>query len=150
MEKAKQAMKSDPVLAKDYFAESAEMYLNAANLYPADEEMRPCVSYSSFCSELQRSSCIDFFKVAFEAYWFKGAPLKEMLPICEIVRSDLSQVSRIWEHGLLCKELPANLVVLFEYEQKAILGIASGQYTFDSPSVSMLFLFYTAVGCSCH
>lgn len=44
MEKARQAMKSDPPLAIDYFAESAELYMKAVGLFPPDEEKRLCMT----------------------------------------------------------------------------------------------------------
>lgn len=75
-------------------------------------------------------------KVAVEAFWFNGAPLKLIMSICESIRSDMSQVLRIWEHGPYLQELPSHLGMLYRFEEKVIMGLISGQLTLDSPAVS--------------
>lgn len=81
---------------------------------------------------------LDYLQVASEAFWYSDVPLKELVAISQLVDVYKPQALPIWENSPDSKLINAKLEWLSRYIDKAKVGVSSGQFTVDSPSVSIM------------
>ncbi|KAJ7150348.1 hypothetical protein C8R46DRAFT_1198415 [Mycena filopes] len=72
--------------ADDDFLKSAEYYIKAAQAHPIDDEQHPF-----------------FFAVAVECFWWAGAALHDILPVCRQIRAAMPEAAKIWEYSQMAK-----------------------------------------------
>lgn len=96
------------------FTEAASYYLQAAEKYPLDEENHPY-----------------YLTIALEAYWWRGTPLRDTLPLCKRIRTTYEKAMKIW-----CLSGPASsrdptIKQALEFERHCQEEILEGNLTLD-------------------
>ncbi|RDB28593.1 Serine/threonine-protein phosphatase 5 [Hypsizygus marmoreus] len=92
------------------FVGSAAYYFKAANLLPEDEE------YHAY-----------YFKIALEALWWSGAPLKVTLPLCAKIREAIPKMKKIWEHSQMAKKRDRSLGQALAFEAEFRRKVETGE-----------------------
>jgi hypothetical protein len=65
---------------QDLYGQAAKYYTEAADTYLEDDENH-----------------VYFLKIALEAHWWRGDPVKITLPLCTRIRSAIPEMMKIWE-----------------------------------------------------
>ena len=78
----------------------------------------------------------DYLRIAFEARWHRGDPLREVLPLCKLVQETNPKVEKIWEYSTLTPTRQAFVRGMQRFERDAQAKILEGTYTLETKSVS--------------
>ena len=114
MQTAQQAGEADNKL--HHFAESASYYIQAAEMFPEDDEYHPY-----------------FLKFALEAYWGGGvASRRECLVLCKRIRLSIPKMAVFWRTSQIAKIRDEHLAVALEWERKQQQALLEGTATLDS------------------
>ena len=105
----------DDETSMKHFAEAAEQYITAAELFMKDDE-----NYAYF------------LKIALEAHWWQNSPLKVTLPLVKRIREALPEINKIWEYSMFSKQLSTTLQQAFVFEKECQKSILKGAMTLDS------------------
>ncbi|KAH9474765.1 Small glutamine-rich tetratricopeptide repeat-containing protein 2 [Psilocybe cubensis] len=100
--------------AQAAYSQSADYYMQAAQIYPPDEEQM-----------------LIYYKVAVEAYWFspEGKTLEEVLPTLMTIYERLPHVVRIWEHSALASSRDSQVVYALDFMTRCGEALESGKIT---------------------
>ncbi|KAI0067197.1 hypothetical protein BV25DRAFT_1071690 [Artomyces pyxidatus] len=97
------------------FREAHKYYMQAAELYPTDDEQH-----------------IWYVKVALDALLAAGTPLRECMPLLKRIRENVPVVKEMWEFSALAADgLFRQLQTLLYFEEDVQKAIDEGQYTLD-------------------
>jgi hypothetical protein len=97
---------------QDLFGQSAKYYTEAADTYFKDDEHH-----------------VYFLKIALEAHWWRGDPLRTTLPLCARIRDAIPDMKQIWEIYVGKMEKEYNMVL--DYETECREAIDEGNVTLD-------------------
>lgn len=112
MQTAQQAEEADDKL--HHFTESASCYIQAAEMFPEDDEYHPY-----------------YLKFALEAYWGGGvASRRECLALCNRIRLSIPKMAVFWQTSQIAKIRDEHLAVALEWERKQ-QGLLEGTVTLD-------------------
>ena len=114
MHRAIHSPKDDPSRVKD-FEEAAQWYLKAAEALPEDDW------YHS-----------EFLQKYLECLCFLERPLRDTLPICQLIQKALGQALEIWSMPPFGAALKAILEQVKDFEDRYNQEIASGKCTLES------------------
>ncbi|KZT06256.1 TPR-like protein [Laetiporus sulphureus 93-53] len=79
-------MRKDAPSAQEHFAKAANAYLEAALMFPEDDEMHAW-----------------FLHVGLEALFLCGTPIRDLLPVMKRIRLALPKMKAIWEHSSMAQ-----------------------------------------------
>lgn len=103
---------AEEVEKPDLFGQAAKYYTEAADTYFTDDQNH-----------------VYFLKIALEAHWWRGDPLRTTLPLCARIREAIPEMKKIWEIYIGKMEKEYTMVLDFEKECKA--AIEEGKVTLD-------------------
>ncbi|KAI0323069.1 hypothetical protein OF83DRAFT_1048116 [Amylostereum chailletii] len=83
------------------FEKAARMYVAAAEGFPVDDEKH---AY--------------FLAVAIDAFWHRGTPLEELLPLCKRIRDAIPEMKKIWEYSQMAHGRDAMLKQALDFEDE--------------------------------
>ncbi|RDB28672.1 Small glutamine-rich tetratricopeptide repeat-containing protein beta [Hypsizygus marmoreus] len=89
---------------------AAKHYMQAASMLPQDEENH---AY--------------YLKVALEAFWWSGAPLKVTLPLCAKIREAIPKMKKIWEYSSMAKQRDISLRQALAFETEFRTKVERGE-----------------------
>lgn len=105
----------DDETSMKYFAEAAERYIAAAELFMKDDE-----NYAYF------------LKIVLEAHWWQNSPLRVTPHLVNQNREALPDINKIWEHSMFSKRLSKTLQQAFDFEKEYQKRVLEGAMTLDS------------------
>jgi len=92
------------------FSMSAKYYIEAAENFLDDDE-----------------KCPSFLKVALEAYWFQGRPLKDLLPLIARIHIAIPKMMTIWVTCASSEERDSTLMHALSFGEKCRQALDSGK-----------------------
>ncbi|KIK02046.1 hypothetical protein K443DRAFT_6458 [Laccaria amethystina LaAM-08-1] len=98
-----------------HFTESASYYIQAAEMYPEDDEYYPY-----------------YLKIALEAYWLRGAPLRDSLALCKRIRIAIPKMLVFWEVSQMAEERDKSLKEALDWEVEQQRALVEDTKTLDS------------------
>ena len=76
--------------------------------------------------------------------WYRGIePLGNALALIQMFRSDLPAIEKIWKYSALSGEIASYLTLLQRFEEAACAGVIEGDFTPESPAVSLISIGLT-------
>jgi len=97
---------------QNLFGQAAKDYTEAADTYYKDDEKH---AY--------------FLKIALEAHWWRGDPLKTTLPLCARIRKAVPEMKKIWE--IYVDKMEGEYKMVLDYETECRKDISEGKMTLD-------------------
>jgi len=98
-----------------HFTESASYYIQAAEMYPEDDEYHPY-----------------YLKIALEAYWLRGAPLRDSLALCKRIRIAIPKMLVFWEVSQMAEGRDESLKEALDWEVEQQRALVEDTKTLDS------------------
>lgn len=99
-----------------HFTESASYYIQAAaEMYPEDDEYHPY-----------------YLKIALEAYWLRGAPLRDSLVLCKRIRIAIPKMLVFWEVSQMAERRDKSLKEALDWEVEQHRALVEDTKTLDS------------------
>jgi hypothetical protein len=96
------------------YAQAAKYYTDAAGSYFEDDEKH---AY--------------FLKIALDARWRSGSPLKVTLPLCARIRNAVTEMKKIWEFSADASIVEPQYKVVFAFEKRFRTLLEDGKATLD-------------------
>lgn len=96
------------------YAQAAKYYTDAAGSYFEDDEKH---AY--------------FLKIALDAHWWCGSPLKVTLPLCARIRNAVTEMKKVWEFSADASLMEPQYKVVFAFETKFRILLEEGKGTLD-------------------
>lgn len=119
---------------REIWKRSAEYYIQAADLYPEDDEYHACRIMFSFNRQSRAYCCVSgYLLVGLNAFFSSGAPLKTTLPIMERLQTAVPVMERIWKHSPLAGEedRAERFRMTLWFAEDVSKALAHGQVTLD-------------------
>jgi hypothetical protein len=107
-------MAEDTSARQDLYAQAAKYYTSAAGSHFEDDEKH---AY--------------FLKIALDAHWRRGDPLKTTLPLCMRIRNAVTEMKKIWEFSADASRFAPLFEVVLDFETKFRKRISEGKATLD-------------------
>ncbi|KDQ19786.1 hypothetical protein BOTBODRAFT_27211 [Botryobasidium botryosum FD-172 SS1] len=100
---------------EDYIRKAADFYLQAAEVYPEDDENH-----------------VWYLKTSLDHLWHCGTPLSVTLPMLERIRLGAPKIRKIWEHSSLALQGRDKSIRSYEMMEEDIrAGLARGEFSMD-------------------
>jgi hypothetical protein len=74
---------------------------------------------------------LDFLKIALEAHWWLGSPLRVTMPLCKRIRLSIPKMEKIWKLSQMSKTRDESLSQALNFEVYAARDILEGKLTLD-------------------
>jgi hypothetical protein len=97
---------------QELFGLAAKYYTEAADTYFKDDEHH-----------------VYFLKIALEAHWWRGDPLRITLPLCARIRAAIPDMKKIWE--LYLQKMESEYQMVLEFETAYLKEIDAGNLTLN-------------------
>lgn len=104
----------DAAERRELYTQAAKYYADAAGSYFKDDEKH---AY--------------FLKIALDAHWLSGDPLKITLPLCARIRSAITEMKKIWECSVDAMSLQTQFDVVLFFETEFKGRLAEGKASLD-------------------
>jgi hypothetical protein len=108
-------VEEDAAERRDLYAQAAKYYTNAAESHFEDDEKHAC-----------------FLKIALDAHWWRGDPLKITLPLCTRIRKAITEMKKIWEFSADSKGFEPQFRVVLAFETEFRKQLSEGKMTSDN------------------
>jgi hypothetical protein len=104
----------DATQRRELYTQAAKYYADAARSHFKDDEKH---AY--------------FLKIALDAHWLRGDPLKITLPLCASIRSAITEMKKIWECSTDAMSLQPQFDVVLAFEAEFKRRLAEGKASLD-------------------
>ena len=134
-EMAKLSVSQGAAVMRVHFKQAAEAYMEAAMMFPPDDENYACTSshYIRLSSCAQCAHLPGFLKCALDNYHLAGTPIKVILPIMEKIRLAIPEMKLLWEHSTMSMGgRDTELQKVLWMEEDIRKAVEEGKFTMDS------------------
>jgi stress-induced-phosphoprotein 1 len=107
-------IEEDTAKRRVLYAQAAKYYTDAAGSYFEDDEKH---AY--------------FLKIALDAHWWSGSPLKITLPLCARIRTAITEMKKIWEFSADASLMEPQYRVVLAFETNFRRQLSEYKATWD-------------------